>query len=109
MGETPTAGISAHDLEIQTKVLQLFDNENMSIERDKSAHEYFMLARPTQSYILRCLIDYINPEGAIVTKTTTIDSASSLTLAVEALLHNLRKKDLGSVRGFAGSMRLKTA
>ena len=78
----------------------------MSIERDESAHEYFMLARPTQSYISRCLIDFINPEGVVVTKTTAIDSGSSLTLAVEALLHNLREKDLGSVRGFAGSMCL---
>ena len=65
-----------------------------------------MLAHPTQSYISRCLIDYINPEGNIVTKTTASGSGSSLTLAVEALLHNLCDKDLGSVRGFAGSMRL---
>jgi hypothetical protein len=78
----------------------------MSIERDESAHEHFLLARPTQLYISRCLIDYINPEGNIVTKTTAIDGGSSLTLAVGALLHNLRDKDLGSVRVFAGSMRL---
>jgi hypothetical protein len=60
-GETPMADISAHDLEIQQKALQLFESENMSIERDESAHEHFMLARPTQSYISRCLTDFINP------------------------------------------------
>ena len=65
-----------------------------------------MLARPTQSNILRCLTNFINPERAIVTKTTAINSGSSLTLAVEALLHNLRGKGLGLVRGFAGSICL---
>ena len=65
-----------------------------------------MLARPTQSYVSCCLINYINPEGNIVTKTTAIDSGFSLMLAVGALLHNVRNKDLGSVQGFAGSMRL---
>ena len=78
----------------------------MSIEPDESAHEYFMLARPTQSYISRCLIDYVNPEGSIVTNTTAINSGMSLTLAVEVLLHNLHEKDLGSAWGFAGSLRL---
>ena len=77
----------------------------MSIEPVESTHEYFMPAHPTQSYISRCLIDYVNPEGSIVMNTTTIDSGTSFTLAVEALLHNLHEKDIGSVRGFAGSLR----
>ena len=112
-GDPHAPGTSAYDLEIQQKVLQMMEEENMSIELDRmtiepdgSAHEYFMLARPTQSYISRCIFDCITPASTIVQLTTAIDSGSSLTLAVEAVLHNLREKDLGSVRGFAGSLRL---
>ena len=50
-GETPTSAISTHDLEIQQKVLQIFETENMSIEPGERVHGYFILTRPIQSYI----------------------------------------------------------
>ena len=89
-------------------MLKLFKNENMLLKGtvEESMNEHFMIDHSSQSYISRCLIDYISPKGDIITTMTAIDSGSSLTLAVEALLHALREKDLGSVRGFAGSMRL---
>ena len=78
--------------EIQSKVSIPFTNENMCLE--DSMHGYFMLARPSQPYTSRSLIDYMNPEGKIVTTTTDINSGSSLTLVVGALLHYLCEKDL---------------
>ena len=71
--------------------------------------ESFMLSRPRQSNITRTLIDFSfkrfppSPHNIVV---TAADSASTLQLAVKAMLHNLREKEIGKVLGFAGSMTL---
>ena len=104
---------------VKAKVMAMMSEKNFALDFDADVkwlgalslecdvEEHFMLSRPSQSYIVCTLVDYVDATAHLVKKVTAIDSGSSLTLTVECLLHNLRKKDLGTVRGFAGSLTLK--
>ena len=90
---------------------EYFKNEVYTLEAlgplsPTQAHEHFMFRRPKQSYIVRTLIEYISAKCVLTPRATAVDLGSSLTLAVEQLLYNLRDKDLGLVLGFAGSLTL---
>ena len=83
--------------------LMLHENFMMEIERSEDA---FMLSRPNQSHIIRTIIESVTPDITVTNTVTCIDGGSSLQLAVAALLHNIRSKVVGKVRGFAGGLKL---
>ena len=105
------ASVATRNASALEKVDEYFKNECFTLETlgplsPEQTHEHFMLSRPKQSYIVRTLIEYISTKCVLTPRVTAVDLGSSLTLAVEQLLYNLRDKDLGLVLGFAGSVTL---